>query len=64
MKKAIMTTVVMTVLFSGSSVFADEASAQALIDQCRQEAESKGAENVQDYIGTCLDEIMQYDTSE
>jgi hypothetical protein len=46
-----------------SNVLAMDAEAQALIESCRSEAESKAVENVPDYINACLDEILQYDTS-
>jgi hypothetical protein len=45
------------------NVLAMDAEAQALIEHCRSEAESKGVANVPDYINACLDEILQYDTS-
>ena len=64
MKQTMIASVVMAVVFTSNSVLAIDASAQALIDQCKQEAESKGAGNVQEYISSCLDELMQYDTSE
>ena len=64
MKRAFLNLTTALLLITGyGNVAAMDAEAQALIERCRAEAESKGAENVPDYINACLDEIMQYDTS-
>ena len=64
MKRAFLNlTTTLLLIAAYSNAAAMDADAQALIERCRGEAESKGAENVPDYINACLDEIMQYDTS-
>jgi len=64
MKRALINLSTALLLIVGyGNVAAMDAEAEALIEACRSEAESKGVDNVPDYINACLDEIVQYDTS-
>lgn len=64
MKRAFLNLSTALLLIGGyGNVAAIDAEAEGLIEACRNEAESKGVDDVPDYINTCLDEIMQYDTS-
>jgi hypothetical protein len=65
MKKSIIPAMlVLLAIVAYSNTSMAETSARALIEQCRQQADSQGVKDVADYINACLDELVQYDTSE
>lgn len=62
--KKLFISVMICGLFSSGAVIAvenpDQEAAQARLEQCRQEAISKGVDDVYAYIYDCLDKKLEY----
>lgn len=67
MTKSILTSCAALLLLAGfGHVYAIDSysSAEVVLDHCKKQAESQGAGNIQDGIRACIDDVMQYDTSD
>ena len=62
MKTLLISAALLGQLLTGYAL-ADQASDE-LLAQCKQAGEQAGADNVEAFIASCLDEKLQYDTSE
>lgn len=67
MNRYFVVTVVFAQLFAAAAIadnYPGRDAALALIAQCKQEAQSKGAVDIDAYVRDCIDEKMGYEKDE